>query len=124
MTKGYWIARVDGPNERDFKPYTEADKAIFKKFGGRYVVRGGKFDAWKAARGRATSLSNLLITPPRSPAIVRRNIRKISSAGRPIRRSIGLYSKAKTARRYKSRASSGANHAQGLLDSADRREQP
>lgn len=88
MTKGYWIARVDGTNEQSFKLYAEANKAIFKTFGGRYVVRGGKFDTWKAARGRATSLSNLLITPPSSPAIVRRNIRKISSAGRPIRQSI------------------------------------
>jgi uncharacterized protein (DUF1330 family) len=44
MAKGYWIARVDVNNEDGFKPYADANQAIFKKFGGRYVVRGGKFD--------------------------------------------------------------------------------
>jgi uncharacterized protein (DUF1330 family) len=44
MAKGYWIARVDVNNEEGFKPYAAANAAIFKKFGGRYVVRGGKFD--------------------------------------------------------------------------------
>jgi uncharacterized protein (DUF1330 family) len=45
MAKGYWIGRVDVKNEEAFKPYAEANAAIFKKFRGRYVVRGGKFDA-------------------------------------------------------------------------------
>jgi len=44
MAKAYWIARVDVSNEDGFKPYAAANAAIFKKFGGRYVVRGGKFD--------------------------------------------------------------------------------
>lgn len=44
MAKGYWITRVDGTNEQSFKPCAEANKAIFKTFGGRYVVRDGKFD--------------------------------------------------------------------------------
>jgi uncharacterized protein (DUF1330 family) len=44
MAKGYWVARVDVNNEEGFKPYAAANAAIFKKFGGRYVVRGGKFD--------------------------------------------------------------------------------
>ena len=45
MAKGYWIARVDVKNEEGFKPYTVANPAIFKKYGGRFLVRGGKFDA-------------------------------------------------------------------------------
>jgi uncharacterized protein (DUF1330 family) len=45
MAKGYWIGRVDVNNEEGFKPYAAANPAIFKKFGGRYLVRGGKFDA-------------------------------------------------------------------------------
>ncbi len=45
MPKGYWIARVDVNNEDGFKPYAAANQAIFKKFGGRYVVRGGKYEA-------------------------------------------------------------------------------
>lgn len=45
MAKGYWIARVDVSNEEGYKPYAAANPAIFKKFGGRFVVRGGKFEA-------------------------------------------------------------------------------
>jgi uncharacterized protein (DUF1330 family) len=41
MAKGYWIGRVDVKNEEGFKPYAEANAAIFKKFRGRYVVRAG-----------------------------------------------------------------------------------
>jgi uncharacterized protein (DUF1330 family) len=44
MAKAYWIARVDVHNEDGYKPYALANPAIFKKFGGRFVVRGGKFD--------------------------------------------------------------------------------
>jgi uncharacterized protein (DUF1330 family) len=42
MAKGYWIGRVDVHNEEGYKPYAQANGAIFKKYGGRYVVRGGK----------------------------------------------------------------------------------
>lgn len=45
MAKGYWIGRVDVNNEEGYKAYASANPAIFKKFGGRYVVRGGKFEA-------------------------------------------------------------------------------
>jgi uncharacterized protein (DUF1330 family) len=40
--KGYWMARVDVNNEDGYKPYALANPAIFKKFGGKFVVRGGK----------------------------------------------------------------------------------
>jgi len=43
MAKGYWIGRVDVHNEEGYKPYAAANGAIFKKFGGRYVVRAGTF---------------------------------------------------------------------------------
>jgi uncharacterized protein (DUF1330 family) len=49
MAKGYWVARVDVSNEDGFKPYAAANAAIFKKFGGRYVVRGGKFDGMEGS---------------------------------------------------------------------------
>jgi uncharacterized protein (DUF1330 family) len=45
MPKGYWIARVDVSNDEGYKPYAMANGPIFKKFGGRFVVRGGKFEA-------------------------------------------------------------------------------
>ncbi len=49
MAKGYWIARVDVNNEDGYKPYAAANPGIFKKFGGRFLVRGGKFDASEGA---------------------------------------------------------------------------
>ena len=45
MAKAYWIGRVDVNNEEGYKPYAVANPAIFKKFGGRFVVRAGKFNA-------------------------------------------------------------------------------
>src|SRR6201982_1375965 len=45
MTVCYWIGRVDVHNDDGYKPYAAANPAIFKKFGGRYVVRGGQFTA-------------------------------------------------------------------------------
>jgi len=45
MPKGYWIARVDVNDEEGYKPYAAANAAIFKKFGGRFVVRAGKFES-------------------------------------------------------------------------------
>ena len=44
MAKGYWIGRVDVQNEDGYKTYAAANPAIFKKFGGRFVVRAGKFE--------------------------------------------------------------------------------
>ena len=44
MAKGYWIAHVDVSNDEGYKPYAMANPAIFKKFGGRFLIRGGKFE--------------------------------------------------------------------------------
>ena len=78
MAKGYWIGRIDVNNEDGFKPYAAANLPIFKKFGGRYLVRGGKFDVSEGQPVRATSSSSFPTMPPRSPAIARPNIRKTS----------------------------------------------
>jgi len=43
MAKGYWVARVDVHNEDGYKAYAAGNPVIFNKFGGRYVVRGGRF---------------------------------------------------------------------------------
>jgi uncharacterized protein (DUF1330 family) len=45
MAKGYWIARVDVHNDDGYKGYAAANPAIFRKFGGRFVVRAGRFEA-------------------------------------------------------------------------------
>jgi uncharacterized protein (DUF1330 family) len=44
MPKAYWIGRVDVSNIEGYQPYMANNPAIFKKFGGRFVVRGGKFE--------------------------------------------------------------------------------
>jgi len=44
MPKGYWIGRIDVNDEDGYKPYAAANPAIFKKYGGRFLVRAGKFE--------------------------------------------------------------------------------
>jgi len=44
MAKGYWIGRVDVRSEEGYQPYAAANPPIYKKFGGRFVVRGGRFE--------------------------------------------------------------------------------
>jgi uncharacterized protein (DUF1330 family) len=45
MPKGYWIARVDVSDPEAYKNYVAANGAAFAKFGGHFLVRGGKFEA-------------------------------------------------------------------------------
>jgi uncharacterized protein (DUF1330 family) len=53
MAKGYWIARVDVTNDDGYKHYAAANPPIFKRFGARFVVRAGKFEAKEgSARSR------------------------------------------------------------------------
>jgi uncharacterized protein (DUF1330 family) len=42
MAKGYWIARVDVHNADGYKEYVAQNGAVFAKYGGRFVVRGGQ----------------------------------------------------------------------------------
>lgn len=44
MPRGYWIGRVDARDEEACKPYTAANPAIFENYGGRFLVRGGRFE--------------------------------------------------------------------------------
>lgn len=45
MTKAYWIVRVTVRNEDGYPAYLAAAKPAFEKFGARFVVRGGHFEA-------------------------------------------------------------------------------
>jgi uncharacterized protein (DUF1330 family) len=44
MAKGYWIGRVDVFDQEIYKTYVAANAEPFKKFGARFVVRGGRFE--------------------------------------------------------------------------------
>jgi uncharacterized protein (DUF1330 family) len=44
MAKGYWIARVDVADAEAYKAYVAANAAPIARFGGRFLVRAGKFE--------------------------------------------------------------------------------
>jgi len=45
VAKGYWIARVDVTNPDEYQGYVKANAAAFSKFGARFIIRGGQFEA-------------------------------------------------------------------------------
>ena len=49
-----------------YKPYAAANPAIFKKYGGRFLVRGGKFDA---AEGNARARNVVIEFPDYAAAL-------------------------------------------------------
>lgn len=44
MPKGYWIARVDVTDPEQHKAYVAANAEPFRRYGARFVVRGGRFE--------------------------------------------------------------------------------
>ena len=44
MPKGYWIAHIDVSNPDGYKDYVAANAVPLKKYGARFLVRGGKFE--------------------------------------------------------------------------------
>jgi uncharacterized protein (DUF1330 family) len=44
MAKGYWVGRVDVKDPETYKDYIAANAAAFKKYGARFIVRGGRFE--------------------------------------------------------------------------------
>lgn len=44
MSKGYWIARVDITNADEYQAYIAANAEPLKKYGARFLVRGGRFE--------------------------------------------------------------------------------
>jgi uncharacterized protein (DUF1330 family) len=66
MPKGYWIVRVDVKSDEGYKPYAAGNQPIFKKFGGRYVIRAGKFEC---AEGTARSRNVVIEFPDHATAL-------------------------------------------------------
>lgn len=42
MAKGYWLALVDVSDPESYKAYVAGIGDLFRKFGGRYVIRAGR----------------------------------------------------------------------------------
>ncbi len=42
--KAYWVARVEVTNMEAYQGYVAKNAAAFKKFGARFIVRGGPFE--------------------------------------------------------------------------------
>lgn len=49
MPKGYWIARVDVSDPEQYKAYVAANAQPLSKYGARFIVRGGPFEAVEGA---------------------------------------------------------------------------
>lgn len=45
MAKGYWIGRVDVTDPDAYKDYVAANAEPFRKYGARFLVRAGQFQA-------------------------------------------------------------------------------
>ena len=45
MAKGYWIARVDVHDPEAYRSYVAANGAVFRRFGARFLVRGGAHES-------------------------------------------------------------------------------
>jgi len=66
MPKGYWIGHIDVRDEEGYKPYAAANGPIFKKFGAKFVIRGGKFEG---PEGKARSRNVVIEFPDYATAL-------------------------------------------------------
>ena len=44
MAKGYWIGHIDVSNPEGYKDYVAANAVPLKKYGAKFLVRGGQFE--------------------------------------------------------------------------------
>ena len=44
MAKGYWVAHIDVSNPDGYKAYVAANAEPLRKYGAKFLVRGGQFE--------------------------------------------------------------------------------
>lgn len=66
MPKGYWIGRVDVSDAQAYKRYVEANAEVFAKYGARFLVRAGRFEA---VEGEARSRNVVIEFPDYETAL-------------------------------------------------------
>ncbi|MGN6648666.1 DUF1330 domain-containing protein [Trinickia sp.] len=49
MQKGYWIVHVDVTDQEQYKAYVAANADPIKKYGGRFLARGGRYEVPEGA---------------------------------------------------------------------------
>lgn len=47
--KGYWVATVDVRDLEEYKRYVAANAAAFARFGGRFLVRAGRYEVMEGS---------------------------------------------------------------------------
>ena len=52
MAKGYWIVSVDVSNPESYKLYLAENRNAFRKYGARFLIRGGRRSFPKIISGR------------------------------------------------------------------------
>ena len=63
MPKGYWIVRVDITDQEKYKSYIAANAEPLKKYGARFLVRGGPFENPEGTSRTRNAVIELAITP-------------------------------------------------------------
>jgi uncharacterized protein (DUF1330 family) len=66
MAKGYWIGRVDVTDPDAYKRYIAANARPLAKYGARFLVRGGDFEA---VEGKARARNVVIEFPSYEAAI-------------------------------------------------------
>lgn len=66
MARGYWIGRVDVTDADAYKRYVAANAVAFSKYGARFLVRGGAFEA---VEGKARARNVVIEFPSYEAAI-------------------------------------------------------
>jgi uncharacterized protein (DUF1330 family) len=67
MAKGYWIALITVKDPEKYKDYA-AIPAALKKFGGKFIVRGGKYETRKGREHKRHVVIEFESLPPPRPA--------------------------------------------------------